>query len=34
MVFHCNGAPKVNKALKIGNNTRTSCPFVALAAQT
>ena len=34
MVFRCNGAPKVNKPLKIKNSSKTRSPFVALAART
>lgn len=34
MVFRCNGAPKVNKPLKIKNSAKTRSPFVALAART
>ena len=30
MVFRCNGAPKVNKALKIKNSSKLRSPFVAL----
>lgn len=31
VVYRCNGAPKVNKPLKIKNSTKTRSPFVALA---
>ncbi len=31
LVFRCNGAPKVNKPLKIKNSTKPRSPFVALA---
>lgn len=31
MVYRCNGAPKVNKPLKIKNSTKPRSPFVALA---